>query len=109
MPSTLKLESSMPWARTGPSPSEERWRQGCPAAWNAHQIPPASLSVRTHENIAPPMLFGHEFNFTDAPNRYDLPPFYPLHVWLWKDNPAGTVEMWNPNVHCDPPALGRKR
>ena len=77
--------------------------------WNAHQIPPPSLSVATHENIAPPMLFGHEFNFTDAPNRYDLPPFYSLHVWLWKDNPAGTVEMWNPNVHCDPPALGRKR
>ena len=77
--------------------------------WNAHQIPPASLSVRTHESIAPPMLFGHEFNFTDAPNRYGLPPFYSLHVWLWKDNPAGTLEMWNPSVHCDPPALGRKR
>jgi hypothetical protein len=78
-------------------------------AWNAHQIPPASLSARTHENIAPPMLFGHEFNFTDAPNRYDLPPFYSLHVWLWKDNPAGTLEMWNPSVNCNPPALGRQR
>lgn len=78
-------------------------------AWNAHQIPPASLSVRTHESIAPPMLFGHEFNFTDAPNRYGLPPFYSLHVWLWKDNPAGTFEMWNPAMHCDPPAPGRRR
>jgi hypothetical protein len=77
--------------------------------WNAQQIPPADLSVETHESIAPPMLFGHEFNFTDAPNRYGLPPFYSLHVWLWKDNPAGTLEMWNPNVHCDPPALDRKR
>ena len=38
----------------------------------------------------PPMLFGHEFNFTDAPNRYGLPPFYSLHAWIWKDNPAGT-------------------
>src|SRR5215212_5778049 len=74
--------------------------------WNAHQIPPPSLAVRTHESIAPPMLFGHEFNFTDAPNRYDLPPFYSLHVWLWKDNPAGTLEMWNPSMNCDPPALG---
>ena len=76
--------------------------------WNAQQIPPASLSVRTHESITPPMLFGHEFNFTDAPNRYGLPPFYSLHVWLWKDNPAGILETWNPSVQCDPSALGRQ-
>ena len=50
---------------------------------------------------APPRLFGHEFNFTDAPNRYGLPPFYSLHAWVWQDNPAGTFEMWNPSVHCD--------
>jgi hypothetical protein len=77
--------------------------------WNAHQIPPASLGAGSPASIAPPMLFGHEFNFTDAPNRYGLPPFYSLHVWLWKNNPAGTLEMWNPSVHCDPPALGRPR
>ena len=77
--------------------------------WNAHQIPPTSLSVVTHENVAPPMLFGHQFNFTDAPNRYDLPPFYSLQVWLWKDNPAGTFELWNPSMNCDPPARGRQR
>jgi hypothetical protein len=47
------------------------------------------------------MLFGHEFNFTDAPNRYGLPLFYSLHAWVWKDNPVGTFEMWNPSVHCD--------
>ena len=76
--------------------------------WNAHQIPPAGLSVETHESIAPPMLFGHEFNFTDAPNRYGLPPFYSLHVWLWKDNPAGTLEMWNPNVNYSPAPSGQR-
>jgi hypothetical protein len=48
----------------------------------------------------PPKLFGHTFNFTDAPNRYNLPPFYSLHVWVWKHNPAGTFAMWNPAVHC---------
>ena len=52
----------------------------------------------THAN--PPELFGQEFNFTDAGNRYGLPAFYSLHVWLWKHNPAGTFEMWNPRVHC---------
>jgi hypothetical protein len=47
-----------------------------------------------------PALFGHRFNFTDSPNRYGLPPFYSLHVWVWKHNPAGTFAMWNPRVHC---------
>jgi hypothetical protein len=49
-----------------------------------------------------PTLFGQTFNFTDAGNRYGLPPFYSLHVWLWKRNPAGMFAMWNPNVSCTP-------
>ena len=70
--------------------------------WDAKQVLPPSLGyggVRVPQ--APPRLFGQEFNFTDAPNRYGLPPFYSLHAWIWKDNPAGTFEMWNPSVHCD--------
>jgi hypothetical protein len=51
-----------------------------------------------------PMLFGHMFMTTDAPNRFGLPAFYSLHVWAYKHNPAGTFEMWNPNVHCPPVA-----
>jgi hypothetical protein len=66
--------------------------------WDA-KLP--SLGVGARDHAAPPMLFGHEFNFTDAPNRYGLPPFYSLHAWVWKDNPAGTLEMWNSRVHCD--------
>jgi hypothetical protein len=69
--------------------------------WDASQLPPPSLGFGSRTTAAPPMLFGHEFNFTDAPNRYGLPPFYSLHVWVWKDNSAGTFEMWNPSVHCD--------
>ncbi len=49
---------------------------------------------------SPPRLFGQTFNFTDAPNRFGLPPYYSLHVWAWKHNPAGTFEMWNPRVTC---------
>jgi hypothetical protein len=49
---------------------------------------------------APPSLFGHDFMVTDAPNRYGLPAFYSLHVWAWDHNPAGTFEMWNPDVAC---------
>jgi hypothetical protein len=66
--------------------------------WDAVQ---PSLGIGSRDAAAPPMLFGQEFNFTDAPNRYGLPPFYSLHAWVWKDNPAGTFEMWNPSVHCD--------
>jgi hypothetical protein len=51
---------------------------------------------------SPPTMFGQTFNFTDAGNRYGLPPFYSLHAWIWKHNPAGTFAMWNPNVSCQP-------
>jgi hypothetical protein len=69
--------------------------------WDASQLPPPSLGFGSRTTAAPPMLFGQEFNFTDAPNRYGLPPFYSLHAWVWQDNPAGTFEMWNSSVHCD--------
>ena len=71
------------------------------ADWEASQPQPPSLGVGVRTAPAPPQLFGREFNFTDAPNRYGLPPFYSLHAWIWKDNPVGTFEMWNPSVHCD--------
>jgi hypothetical protein len=53
------------------------------------------------EGAARPKLFGHRFDFTDAGNRYGLPPFYSLHAWIWKHNPDGMFAMWNPRVHCD--------
>ena len=58
------------------------------AAWDAN-------------HTSPPTLFGQQFNFTPAGNRFGLPDFYSLHVWVWKHNPAGTFNMWNPNVHCN--------
>ena len=48
----------------------------------------------------PPELFGHPFMFIPAPNRFGLPDFYALHVWLWKDNPNGRFDPWNPKVRC---------
>jgi hypothetical protein len=49
----------------------------------------------------PAELDGHLFSFTSAPNRYGLPPFYELHVWSWRDNPAGAFADMNTNVSCD--------
>jgi len=53
------------------------------------------------EHKGPPELMGQLFHLFDSPNRFGLKPFYTLHVWAWKDNPAGTFSNWNPNVSCD--------
>jgi hypothetical protein len=55
----------------------------------------------TSTHSAPPALFpGNPFDETDAPNRFGLADFYSQHVWAWKRNPAGSLAMWNPHVHC---------
>jgi hypothetical protein len=47
-----------------------------------------------------PALFGRTFALVGAGNRYGLPPFYQLHVWLWRPNPSGMFNDWNPKVTC---------
>ena len=49
---------------------------------------------------SPPMLFGQHFMLTPDGNRFGIPAFYSLHVWIWKFNPSGLFSMWNPLVHC---------
>jgi hypothetical protein len=49
---------------------------------------------------APPQLFGQEFDFVPAGNRYGLPPFYALHAWIYRHNPKGDLYAWNPKVDC---------
>jgi hypothetical protein len=29
-----------------------------------------------------------------------MPIHYDLHVWVYRDNPAGMFAMWNPLVRC---------
>ena len=48
----------------------------------------------------PPTLGGQVFHYVGSPNRYALPAFYELHVWAWRDNPAGTFADWNTRVVC---------
>jgi hypothetical protein len=57
-------------------------------AWNA-----------THSS--PPELMGQLFHLFDSPNRFGLPAFYTLHVWAWKENPAGAFVNWHPHVSCE--------
>ena len=48
----------------------------------------------------PPVLFGHPFHLVRAPNRYNVPTFYELHLWVWQHNRNGIFNDWNPAVHC---------
>jgi len=54
---------------------------------------------KAHNN-APPELNGQLFHLFEAPNRFNLPAFYTLHVWAWKENPNGAFVNWHPNVSC---------
>lgn len=42
----------------------------------------------------PPVLFGHELGQNDV---YQV---WALHAWVWKDNPNGTFENFDPKVSC---------
>lgn len=44
---------------------------------------------------APPVLFGQEFKKNDT---FQL---WGLHAWVWKENPKGVFENWNPKVTCE--------
>jgi hypothetical protein len=47
-----------------------------------------------------PTLFGQPMELVRAGNRYGLPDFYELHAWIWKNNPLGMHNDWNPTVTC---------
>jgi hypothetical protein len=51
-------------------------------------------------DAAAPSLFGKPFLLSAAPNRFGIPSFYALHAWVWKKNPTGTFQPWNPKVSC---------
>jgi hypothetical protein len=42
----------------------------------------------------PPRLYGRDFHVIAA---FQV---WALHVWLWKSNPSGMFQDWNPNVTC---------
>lgn len=53
--------------------------------------------------VTRPELFGHQF-YGPMMGHYPVMPaqftHYDLHVWLWKDNPAGMFVPTNANVKC---------
>lgn len=59
------------------------------------------IAVEYITTKGPASLGGQLFNFSGAPNRYGLGPFYELHVWAWKQNPHGAFADMNPAVSCE--------
>lgn len=51
----------------------------------------------------PPSIFGQQLQGPMEGHRPIMPAgfhHYDLHVWLWKDNPAGMFSPTNPDVSC---------
>lgn len=48
----------------------------------------------------PPVLFGNPFHLVRAPNRYGVPSFYELHLWIWKSKGNGIFNDRHPAVTC---------
>jgi hypothetical protein len=51
-------------------------------------------------NTGTPSLFGRSLKLVGEPNRYGIRAFYQLHAWIWKPNPSGTYQDWDPRVSC---------
>ena len=60
----------------------------------------ADAWLASHNNT-PPVLDGQVFQFVDSPNRFNVPAFFELHVWAWRDNPQCAYVDWNNSVSCN--------
>jgi hypothetical protein len=79
----------------------ELGRDGRPAGLVAHEY---IVPVEAWTSKRPPKLFGMDFH------RHPTLPLWVLHTWLWKDNPTGMFQDWNPAVRQCPagvPIFGR--
>ena len=52
-----------------------------------------------HADNTMPSLFGQDFMPNDG-SRFEIPPFFALHVWLFQANPSGMFKPFNPRVNC---------
>ena len=47
-------------------------------------------------NTEPPVVLGQEMHILNPALGW-----YILHAWVWKNNPSGMFQDWNPEVVCD--------
>jgi len=48
----------------------------------------------------PPQFLGQTLKRKTAAGTHEVPPFFEVHAWVWKQNPSGVFADWNPNVSC---------
>jgi hypothetical protein len=60
----------------------------------------AATWLKSH-NGTPPVLEGQVLQLVPAPNRFNLPTFFEIHVWAWRNNPNGAFVDWNNRVTCE--------
>lgn len=60
---------------------------------------PASVPPPPPYNDAP-VILGRAFHGPMPGHNDQMPWHYDLHAWIWKHNPAGMFEDWNPAVTC---------
>lgn len=56
-------------------------------------VPKAAWDARNDE---PPTVLGQELHVLNPALGW-----YILHAWVWRHNPSGMFEDWNPAVSCD--------
>jgi hypothetical protein len=54
-------------------------------------VPATAWDAKYNE---PPQLLGQTFPLNETLRMYVF------HAWIWKQNPSGTFEDWNPEVYC---------
>jgi len=62
------------------------------------------VPIEAWTQTTPPQLFGMDFH------QHPTLPLWVLHAWLWKDNPSGIFQDWNPAVRQCPagvPVFGK--
>ena len=65
------------------------------AAWtDAGNAEPPVLNRRSWDHMADDPATGGD-------EAHGFMPHYDQHVWLWRENPAGTLEPFNANVTCE--------
>jgi hypothetical protein len=57
------------------------------------------VPIEDWHSTTPPTLFGVPFH------KHPTLPLWVLHVWLWRDNPTGPFEDWNPAVRLCPSSV----
>lgn len=61
----------------------------------------SAIWFKNPDHTVPPVLNGQVFQLVNSPNRYNIPSFFELHVWAWRDNPDGAFVDWNNRVSCE--------